>query len=109
MNFKARLTQEKTGEWKIISYSNRMIPVPIFYELNNAIHDVINKINGKLDWKQSYIRFTHEGKTYHQIDCTGSACEGCCFHEERASCTHPHYIDGTKGVCTGRIYKEEKI
>lgn len=108
MDFKARLTQKENGEWEIISCSNRRIPFGILARLNDAVHDVIDEINGKTDWKKSYIRFTHEGKTYHQIDQTGRVCEGCCFLEEGAVCTHPHYMDGTKGKCAGRIYKEIK-
>lgn len=109
MNFKARLTQKENGEWHIISYSNRMIPIPILQELNNAVHDVIDKINGKTAWKQSYIRFHHEGKIYQQIDQHEGICEGCCFSGDRIiGCTHPHYADGTKGNCIGKIYKEIK-
>lgn len=107
MNFKARLTQKENGEWKIITYSNRKIPFGILARLNDAVHDVIEEINGKTDWKQSYIRFTHEGKTYQQVDQHGGICDGCCFRTKER-CTHPHYMDGTKGKCTGRIYKEIK-
>lgn len=106
MIFKAQLIQRDNGEWQIISYANRLIPVSIHRELNNAIHDVIDKVNGKTDWKQSYIRFTHNGKTYHQVDSKGSICEGCCF-SRIIGCSHPHFADGTKGSCEGRIYKED--
>lgn len=111
MNFKAQLTQKENGEWQIISYSNRRIPFGILARLNDAVHDVIDEINGKTDWKKTYIRFTHEGKTYQQIDQTertSLVCTGCCFMKPNSSCTHPHFKDGTKGVCTGRIYKEIK-
>lgn len=104
MNYKAKLTQDANGEWHIISYSNRQIPTSIFFELNNAVHDAIDKVNGKLDWKRSYIRFRHNGKTYHQEGTIFTHCEGCCFRT-REKCTHPYF--STKGNCTGKIYKEE--
>lgn len=108
MIFKAELKRKENGEWQIISYANRLIPGQIHRELNNAIHDVIDRVNGKTDWKQSYIRFTHNGKTYHQVDREGSICEGCCFLRDGIlGCSHPHLADGTKGNCVGKIYKED--
>lgn len=104
MNYKAKLTQDANGGWHIISYSNRQIPTSIFFELNNAVHDAIDKVNGKLDWKQSYIRFRHNGKNYYQVPARLNSCDGCCFHTA-AKCTHPYFK--TKGNCTGKIYKEE--
>lgn len=110
MNYKARLIKKENGDWQINSYVNKQIPSTILMELNNAVHEVIERVNGKIDWKQYYIRFSHNGKTYYQVDRKGSNCEGCCFLRNdlnNVCCTHPHYLDGTKGKCLGRIYKEE--
>lgn len=112
MNYKARLIQKENGDWQIISYVNRRIPGTILMGLNDAVHEVIDRVNGKLDWKQYYIRFTHNGKIYQQVDGKGNHCEGCCFlgkDLKNVGCTHPHYLDGTKGKCLGRIYKEEQL
>lgn len=103
MIFKAELKRKENGEWQIISYANRLIPGQIHWELNNAIHDVIDRVNGKLDWRQSYIRFRHNGKTYSQVPARLNSCDGCCFRTSK-KCTHPYFE--TKGNCTGRIYKE---
>lgn len=90
----------------VISYANQRIAAPLFNEINNAIHEAAARYNGELDWKQMYIRFTHDGKKYCQVDST-KLCEGCCFYNEKGlGCLHPYFL--TKGDCTGRIYKEEK-
>lgn len=104
MKYKAELTQKENGEWRIISYSNRLIPYSILSELNNAVHDVIDRVNGKLDWRQTFIRFRYDGKTYYQEPARLNSCDGCCFRT-REKCTHPYFE--TKGNCTGKIYKEE--
>lgn len=103
MKYKAELTLTDEG-WKIISYSNRLIPLNVLRELNNAVHDAIDKINGKTAWKNEYIKFTHEGKSYEQID-EIHLCDGCIFRKDNL-CIHPHYSDGTKGNCNNKIYKE---
>lgn len=104
MIYKAELNIDENGVWHIISYRNRLIPYPILSELNNTVHETIDRVNGKLDWKRSYIKFTYNGKNYYQIDATGSTCEGCCFRDY--NCIHPYFT--TKGDCTGKIYKEEE-
>ena len=75
-------------------------------ELNNAVHDAIDNINGKTAWKNEYIKFSYEGKTYEQIDAK-YLCDGCVFKKnDNSRCNHPYYLDGTKGKCEGKIYKE---
>ena len=104
MIYRAELNIVENGVWHINSYRTRLIPYPILSELNNTVHEAIDRVNGKLDWKRSYIKFTHNGKNYYQIDATGSTCEGCCFRDY--NCLHPYFT--TKGDCTGKIYKEEE-
>lgn len=41
-----------------------------------------------------------------QIESSDKACEGCVFRKD--TCVHPHYLDGTKGNCLGKIYVEDK-
>lgn len=110
MNYKAKIEITNEGI-KITSFHNRLIPFGLLRELNKAVLEVADRANGKLAWKRSYIRFTHEGKTYYQVDENGGLCHGCCFlrkdKEEFSECLHPHYKDGTKGDCKGLIYKEE--
>ena len=108
--YKARVDILDDGKVKVISYCNRLIPPAIFKELNESIHAARERINNEAPWKQTFIRFDHEGHTYYQINNTGIGCVGCVFHRNEGGigCQHPHYLEGTKGNCIGKIYKEEK-
>lgn len=102
--YKCRITYNDDGTISVISYSNRKIPFSLLCELNNAVHEVEDTYNGKNAWKKCFIQFEHDGKTYRQIETSDNACEGCIFRKD--TCVHPHYLDGTKGNCLGKIYVE---
>jgi len=97
------------GEIKITSYRNNQIPISLLRELNNAVHEVADKFNGKNLWKKQYISFIHNGISYRQVDNTvvDGYCEICCFYKN-GECTHPHYLDETKGDCENKHYIIEK-
>lgn len=109
--FKARIEiDEKDYEVKISSYTNKNIPYGLMLELNKAVQEVARTINGTNAWKRVFIHFTHYGVKYRQIEADpNQLCKGCVFHynKDGYSCQHPHYLDGTKGDCTGRIYIKE--
>lgn len=112
MKLKFELTFEN-GEYKATPYKNRLIPYSVLIAINNAVQDTLERINGKADWKKHYIRFSENGKTYYQVDNNESLCKECCFEGKTTEgyyegCQHPHYSDGTKGICEGKIYKEDK-
>lgn len=57
--------------------------------------------------EQKYRSFTHEGRTYRQINAPGLVtCKGCCFDKNEYICTHPFFDE--KELCNGKIYKEIK-
>ena len=77
--FKARISIQENGEIKVISYSNRLIPLGILNLLNNKIHDAEYEWNGKRNWMKEYVEFEYNGVSYRQID--GKAlCDGCIFY-----------------------------
>lgn len=98
-----------SGEIKITSYRNRQIPLSLLSDLNNAVHEIADKYNGKSNWKEQYIAFTHDGIRYRQVDNveTQVCPDVCCFHKNH-TCIHPHYLDGTKGNCTHKHYIIDK-
>jgi hypothetical protein len=106
--YKCEVIIDDEGELHISSYENRQISHGLLDSLNTAVHEIADKYNGKADWKKSYIQFTEDGKTYMQFDKpigTKFACDACCFYKKENGCTHPHYLDGTKGVCGDKAYK----
>lgn len=95
------------GKIKVTSYSNRKLG-GLLFDFNKAVQETRQRLNGDLDWKQAYIHFEHEGVKYHQTDST-DYCYGCVFNKKvnGVYCQHPHYLDGTKGDCRGRIYVKD--
>ena len=96
----------KNGKMKVTPYSNRKLGmIPSFF--NAAIQEVVEQINHEADWKKKYIHFCDNGIKYRQIDrpSDSSYCQGCVFCKN--GCTHPHYLDGTKGNCEEKIYIKE--
>lgn len=106
--FKVQIELTEDG-LRLSSFGNQKIPYDLFSKLHKAVHRVSDEVNGKLDWRKEYIKFTHEGVRYTQVD-SDICCKGCCFYlcKNGISCHHPHYLDGTKGDCTGKIYKVDK-
>lgn len=97
------------GKIKITSYYNRQIPASLLLDLNTAVHEIADKYNGKLNWRKQYIAFTQDGIRYRQVDNVGTReCPDiCCFYKNH-TCTHPHYLDETKGDCTHKHYIIDK-
>lgn len=97
------------NEFRLSAFSNQRIPGDLLSKLNKAIHRVSDEVNGRLAWKKEYIKFTHDNVKYAQVD-SDDFCKGCCFYVKKdgISCQHPHYLDGTKGDCSGKIYKVDK-
>ena len=106
--FKARVELLDDGKFKITPYLNRR--VPFCREFCDLMKEAEQKKNGLHDWYQTYKRFTHEGVTYEQTD--GVPCIDCVFHgldpHHHTTCQHPHYWDGTRGICDGKIWKIKK-
>lgn len=102
--YKAEVIIDDDGRIKATSYVNRKLG-SLLFDFNKAIHETCQRLNGETDWKQSYIHFEHDGIKYKQVD-AANCCEGCVFNQEKDGhgCQHPHYLDGTKGDCTGRAY-----
>ena len=105
VNYKARLWVDEEGELHGLSFGNQQIPMGLFNALNIAMHEVVDRFNGKTAWKENYIKFTHNGKRYEQFDGKDAKnpCIDCVFLSKR--CQHPHYHDGSKGYC-GKPYRE---
>ena len=109
--YKARVEIDDNGKVSVCSVSNIRIPYSVLMPLNEAVHEAARTINGTNSWKQTFIRFRHEGKNYVQVPkLVEGYCTGCVFHfyKDGRNCQHPHYLDGTKGNCGMNIYKEEK-
>ena len=106
--YKARLWVDEKGELHGISVSNQQIPMGLFKALNDAMHEVVDSFNGKTAWKETYIKFTDNGKRYEQFDGTdaNTPCNDCVFRGKQ--CRHPYYLDGSKGYC-GKPYREVKM
>lgn len=106
--FKCRIEYNEDGTIKITSFLNQQIPYHLLLALNNSVHEVEDTINRKTDWKEQFIRFKHDGVIYEQITRPTDAklcCDGCVFLNEQGNgCTHPHYLNGTKGNCHNKIY-----
>ena len=104
--YKASLWIEN-GELHGMSFRNNRIPMGLLDALNIAMHEVVDRFNGKTAWKENYIKFTHNGKRYEQFDGKDAKnpCIDCVFLNKR--CQHPHYHDGSKGYC-GKPYREVK-
>ena len=111
--YKCEVIQNDDGTIKVTSYANRQIHYGVLAELNKAVHEAADKLNGKAPWRKKYIRFEHDGKTYQQTERKGKSnmcCEGCCFHKGK-DCKHPYYGEGTdysKGSCDNMIYRRVK-
>lgn len=108
--FKCEVIVDDNGIMKVIPYSNNQLGQTTWL-FNNAIQDVVEKINHTADWKKSYIHFSYNGIKYRQIDADKDAktcCSGCVFYKD-TDCKHPHWVNGdlTKGICTGKIYIKE--
>ena len=110
VHYKACIWVDEKGELHGQSFDNQQIPVGLFKALNDAIHDVIDGFNGKTNWKETYIKFTDNGKRYEQFDGKDAniPCNDCVFLGKDCHCQHPHYLDGSKGYC-GKPYREVKI
>lgn len=107
VNYKARLWVDENAELHISSFANKHIPKGLFDIFDRAMHEVVDRFNGKTSWKENYIKFTDNGKRYEQFDGedTNTPCKDCVFRGTH--CQHPHYHDGTKGYC-GKPYREVK-
>ena len=107
VNYKARLWMDETGELYGISFSNRQIPMWLFGALNDAMHEVVDRFNGKTSWQENYIKFNHNGKRYEQFDGKDDnmPCKDCVFGGYHTPCQHPHYLDVSKGYCR-KPYRE---
>lgn len=107
VNYKARLWVDEKGELHGLSFANRQIPMDLMDKLNKAMHGVVAECNGKTAWKETYIKFSDNGKRYEQFDGkdANTPCNDCVFCGKH--CQHPHYYDGTKGLC-GKPYREIK-
>ena len=106
VNYKVRLWVDEKGKLHGISFANRQIPMGLFKSLNDVMHEVVDRFNGKTSWKERYIKFTdNNGKRYEQFDGkdANTPCADCVFRGKR--CQHPHYHDGSKGYC-GKPYRE---
>lgn len=105
---KYRLTQKDNGKYTIVPFRNRQVSLGVLGRLSEAVREAILQINGDAYWKQYYIHFEHDGVRYKQVNSDNrSICMGCVFRDIDKGCQHPHYNDGTKGSCTGRIYVKE--
>lgn len=108
VNYKVCLWMDEKGELHGISFGNRQIPMGLFCALNDAMHEVVDRFNGKTAWKENYIKFTENGKRYEQFDGDAdTTCKDCVFWARHIHCQHPHYLDGSKGYC-GKPYREVK-
>lgn len=107
--YKAKVELDDNGKLKITSYVNRRIPAVFRWDINNAMQEIAKRFNGELDWQEKFIRFTHDGVTYEQVP-SDKYCEGCvfCEHKNGINCQHPHYLDGSKGICEKKIYVKIK-
>ena len=110
--YKAHLRIDEKGELHGISVSNQQIPMGLFKALNDAMHEVLDRFNGKTTWKETYIRFTYNGKRYEQFDGNDIIdiiipCTDCVFRGEK-HCQHPYYHNGSKGYCK-KPYREVKM
>jgi hypothetical protein len=102
--FKCRISYDENGDIHVISYSNKQIPFELLDRLNDAVHDVCDKHNGRLVWKNTYIKFINNGIKYKQIDneeILYNPCRGCVFHKDY-DCKHPFFA--YKGNCEGKHY-----
>lgn len=111
VNYKARLWVDDKGELHGISFNNPQIPMGLFKALNDAMHEAVDRFNGKTAWKETYIRFTYNSKRYEQFDGNDIInniipCTDCVFCGKK-HCEHPHYHDGSKGYCE-KPYREVK-
>ena len=82
VNYKARLWVDEKGKLHGISFANRQIPMELFKALNDAMHEVVDRFNGKTSWKERYIKFTdNNGKRYEQFDGkdANTPCADCVF------------------------------
>ena len=53
VNHKARLWVDGDGEPHGVSFANQQIPMGLFGSLNNAMHEVVDRFNGKTSWKEN--------------------------------------------------------
>lgn len=108
--YKARLWVDEKGELHGLSFANPLIPTGLLDALNKAMCEVVDTYNWKNTWKETYIKFTDNGKRYEQFDGTdaNTPCNDCVFLGKDCHCQHPHYLDGSKGYC-GKPYREVKI
>lgn len=108
--YKIRFDIEDDGSVKMTPFVNRRVPYYLRDEMDWAARELQNRLNGKSDWKKSYIFFEHDGVKYRQVDADPDKlpCEGCVFNDDKDghSCQHPYYFS-SKGRCTGKIYKKE--
>ena len=106
--YKARVEFLDDHKIRITSYANRRMGMMV-YELNKAVQDVRRVYNGESAWKKLFVHFEHDGVKYRQVE-ADKYCEGCVFkyNKNGYGCQHPHYLDGSKGDCTGRIYVKDE-
>lgn len=101
--FKVRLSFEDDGRVKAVSYTNRLIPLGVFEQIHNAVHEAVAEMNGDYDWRTKLnLCEDDEGNTYCQFIPKSSGkyqCEMCCFCTENYKCSHPYYLNGKKGKC----------
>lgn len=53
VNYKARLWLDEDGELHGLSFANKQVPMGLFGALNNAIHDFVDRFNGKTSWEEN--------------------------------------------------------
>lgn len=53
VNYKARLWLDEKDELHGLSFANTQVPMGLFGSLNNAIHEVVDRFNGKTSWEEN--------------------------------------------------------
>ena len=65
--YSAHLWVDEDGKLHCMSFENQQIPILLFDALNYAVHEVMDRFQGKTSWKEEYIKFTDNGKRYEQF------------------------------------------
>ena len=53
VNYKARLWLDEKDELHGVSFANQQIPMGLFNAINKAIHEVVDRFNGKTSWEEN--------------------------------------------------------
>ncbi len=121
--FKVQVSFDESGKLEITPYSNRQIPPDLINRMNDALQDVAEDVNGTSTWKKHFIEFEDNGNRYRSVEYHQhtdgdkyefhESCDKCVFwnndlKSKNYGCNHPHYKDGTKGVCDNIYYIREE-